>query len=100
MEALGKDLVPEELEFVPTTFNSLRDRRTLMLVVAGYLNTREGIYGPFDYRPKPIPNMAWFNDLLTLHGQNASQSLWGRVKIHIIQQRARLTKAIGWPIRS
>jgi hypothetical protein len=65
LSALG-DLVPKELEIVPTTFKSLRNTPTLRLVVAGYINMREGIYGPFDYRPEPIPERAWFEELLSL----------------------------------
>jgi hypothetical protein len=30
------------------------------------LNTREAIYGPFDYRPEKIPETHWFEELLTL----------------------------------
>ena len=61
-----EELVPNELEFVKTTFRSLGCHQTLRLVVAGYLNTREGIYGPFDFRLEEIPKKRWFGDLLTL----------------------------------
>jgi len=60
------NLVPDQLEIVPTTFKSLRKGEVLRLVVAGYLNTREGIYGPFDYRPEAIPSKKWFEELSSL----------------------------------
>jgi len=63
LSALG-DLVSSEANVVPTTFGSLKKQTALKLVVAGYLNAREGIYGPFDYRPKAIPNRTWFEELL------------------------------------
>jgi Patatin-like phospholipase len=63
LDVLGKRLVPHEVEIVSTTFKSLHEQ-TLMLVVAGYLNTRETIYGAFDYCPKDIPDKEWFRKLL------------------------------------
>jgi hypothetical protein len=62
--ALG-NLWPER-EVVPTTFRSLGPLKTLNLVVAGYLATREAVYGALGYRPHPVPSKEWFQELLSI----------------------------------
>ena len=94
-----QDLVPDELEIVPTTFRSLKGQ-ALRLVVAGYLNTREAIYGPFDYLPEPIPKREWFIDLLPSYDD--PPSLWLRLRISIMQGWLSLRSSImsimqRWP---
>jgi hypothetical protein len=92
-EAL-KDLLPEELEIVPTTFRSLKGQ-ALRLVVAGYLNTREAIYGPFDYLPEPIPEREWFIKLLPSYDDRPSESLWRRLRNSIMQRWPRLMRLMS-----
>jgi hypothetical protein len=94
-----QDLVPDELEIVPTTFRSLKGQ-ALRLVVAGYLNTREAIYGPFDYLPEPIPDREWFINLLPSYDD--PPTLWLRLRISIMQGWRRLRSSImsimqRWP---
>jgi hypothetical protein len=89
-----KDLVPEELEIVPTTFRSLKGQ-ALRLVVAGYLNTREAIYGPFDYLPERIPEREWFIKLLPSYDDRPSETLWWRLRLSIAQGWRRLMHLVG-----
>jgi len=94
LEALGRRLVPYEAEIVPTTFKSLHEQ-TLMLVVAGYLNTREAIYGAFDYCPQDIPDKEWFRKLLPSYGDPSSRNLRERLRASM----AWLTRLVGWPLQ-
>jgi len=93
-QALGKDLAPENLEIVPTTFRSLKGQ-ALNLVVAGYLNTREAIYGPFDYLPEPIPDREWFVKLLPSYDDRPPETLRRRLRIYIMQRLTRLITFVG-----
>ena len=63
--------------------------------MAGYLNTREAIYGPFDYLPEPIPEREWFIKLLPSYDHRPSETLWRRLRIYIMQQLTRLTRFVG-----
>jgi hypothetical protein len=62
-EPLFGDLWPNR-ERVPTTFRRLGRRRTLRLVVHGYLMAREALVAAFPtYEPPPIPELGWFETL-------------------------------------
>ncbi|RNJ47209.1 hypothetical protein B5V01_32380 [Mesorhizobium erdmanii] len=65
LQAYPADLRPTTApQQVDTSFAQLGDRPALMLVIAGYLNTRETLARSLHHRPPPIPNPEWFEDLL------------------------------------
>ena len=63
LQSYPADLRPSSRQ-VGTSFSRLGDRQTLMLVIAGYLKTRETVACALHYRPPPMPDAAWFETLL------------------------------------
>lgn len=63
LQSYPKDVKPR-CEKVRTSFTKLRDRRALMLLIAGYLNTREVLFCAFHHPPLSVPPADWFETLL------------------------------------